>query len=263
MRLAPAAARVLTGALLSGCATAAAAPVPSPAAPYTPHPAVALVERLAASDAAALPSVVGQDLAAARRTLRGRGLTVQAVAFTQDTTVTAQYPAGLAPPPRDGRVTVWVGTPPEPPAAPSAAPATAGPTTPAPAPATPAPDPAVTTPVPAAAGEEPTDVLATESAEAGLALSGKASWYGPGFAGRRTACGTNFDPAGLTLASRDLPCGTRVRITGPAGASVDATVTDWGPAEWTGRAFDLSQATFEAIHHLGAGVIDVTVTVRD
>jgi rare lipoprotein A (peptidoglycan hydrolase) len=53
-----------------------------------------------------------------------------------------------------------------------------------------------------------------------------------------------------------------VRITGPAGSSVEAVVTDWGPAEWTGRRFDLSRATFEAISSLGAGVIDVTVELR-
>lgn len=269
------AACVLIMALLSGCATASAAPAPSRAAPYTPHPAVALVERLAAAEAAAVPSVVGQDLTMAARTLRGRGLTVQVVVFTEDTTVTAQYPAGFAPPPRDGRVIMWVGAPPEPPTpepppsevAPGSAPVvqppqapTAAPTTPAPAGLTPAPPPADPTPAPA---DEPTSIPATESADGGRTLSGKASWYGPGFAGRRIACGTVFDPAQLTLASRELKCGTRVRITGPTAASVDATVTDWGPVEWTGRRFDLSQATFESIHHLGAGVIDVTVTVRD
>ncbi len=65
-----------------------------------------------------------------------------------------------------------------------------------------------------------------------------------------------------TLASREFGCGTSVRITGPAGSSVEAVVTDWGPAEWTGRRFDLSRATFEAISSLGAGVIDVTVELR-
>ena len=50
-------------------------------------------------------------------------------------------------------------------------------------------------------------------------------------------------------------------MTGPSG-SVEATVTDWGPAEWTDRRFDLSQATFSAVALLGSGVTDVTVTVR-
>ena len=95
----------------------------------------------------------------------------------------------------------------------------------------------------------------------GTKLSGRASWYGPGFAGHGTACGTTFDPSQLTLASREIRCGTKVLVTGPKG-SVEATVTDWGPAEWTNRRFDLSQATMAAVGGLGAGVIDATVTVR-
>jgi rare lipoprotein A len=97
--------------------------------------------------------------------------------------------------------------------------------------------------------------------EPGTLLAGRASWYGPGFAGRTTACGGVFDPNALTLASRELRCGTVVRVTGPTGVSIQATVTDWGPAEWTHRRFDLSAATFAAIHHPGAGVIDVHVEV--
>lgn len=98
--------------------------------------------------------------------------------------------------------------------------------------------------------------------QAGLRLEGPASWYGPGFEGRTTACGGAFDPDQLTLASRELRCGTRVLVTGPGGASVEAIVTDWGPAEWTDRRFDLSRATFAAIAHLGAGEINVTVELR-
>jgi rare lipoprotein A (peptidoglycan hydrolase) len=72
-----------------------------------------------------------------------------------------------------------------------------------------------------------------------------------------------FDPDRLTLASRELACGTRVRITGPSGASVEAIATDWGPAEWTNRRFDLSRATFAAIHPIGAGVTHVRVEVLE
>ena len=95
----------------------------------------------------------------------------------------------------------------------------------------------------------------------GTVLEGLASWYGPGFAGRQTACGGIFDPSQATLASRELRCGTRVLVTSPSGATVEATVTDWGPAEWTNRRFDLSAATFAAIHHPGAGVVAVRVEV--
>jgi rare lipoprotein A len=94
-------------------------------------------------------------------------------------------------------------------------------------------------------------------------LEGLASWYGPGFAGRTTACGGVFDPDELTLATRELRCGTRVRVTGPGGASTEAVATDWGPAEWTGRRFDLSRAAFAAVHPLGAGVAQVTIEILD
>jgi rare lipoprotein A len=99
------------------------------------------------------------------------------------------------------------------------------------------------------------------AAAPGTVLEGPASWYGPGFAGNTTACGGVFDPEGLTLASRELRCGTRVLVSGPSGVAVEATVTDWGPAEWTNRRFDLSAATFRAVHHPGAGVVRVRVEV--
>ena len=50
-----------------------------------------------------------------------------------------------------------------------------------------------------------------------------------------------------------------MRITGPTGLTVEATVTDWGPAEWAGRRFDLSAAVFNAIAPLSSGVIPVRV----
>src|SRR5947209_16231358 len=43
-------------------------------------------------------------------------------------------------------------------------------------------------------------------------LSGVASWYGPGFHGRRTASGERFNTHALTAAHRSLPFGTRVRV---------------------------------------------------
>jgi len=93
----------------------------------------------------------------------------------------------------------------------------------------------------------------------GTILQGPATWYGEDFAGRGTACGGIFDPDELTLATRELRCGTRVRVTGPSGATVEAVATDWGPAEWTGRRFDLSAAAFAAIAHPGVGVMPVTI----
>src|SRR5688572_24858179 len=43
-------------------------------------------------------------------------------------------------------------------------------------------------------------------------LRGVASWYGPGFHGRRTATGERFNMNALTAAHRTLPLGSRVRV---------------------------------------------------
>src|SRR5690606_13227017 len=52
-----------------------------------------------------------------------------------------------------------------------------------------------------------------ERAAARVTERGMASWYGPGFAGRRTANGEVFDPSQLTAAHKELPFNTLVRVT--------------------------------------------------
>src|SRR5689334_2013817 len=42
--------------------------------------------------------------------------------------------------------------------------------------------------------------------------SGSASWYGPGFHGKRTANGETFNTHALTAAHKTLPFGTRIRV---------------------------------------------------
>lgn len=88
-----------------------------------------------------------------------------------------------------------------------------------------------------------------------------ASWYGPGFAGRRTASGDRFDPRAFTCAHRTLPLGTKLRITNPrTGAQVLVTVTDRGP--FVGRReLDLSHAAAREVGILGRGVGQVVLEV--
>jgi len=70
---------------------------------------------------------------------------------------------------------------------------------------------------------------------------GMASWYGPGFHGRRTASGETFNSSGLTAAHRYLPFGTRVRVTNLRnGRSVVVRINDRGPFSG-GRVIDLSR----------------------
>ncbi|WP_414474259.1 septal ring lytic transglycosylase RlpA family protein [Microvirga sp. M2] len=87
--------------------------------------------------------------------------------------------------------------------------------------------------------------------------SGRASWYGPGFHGRRTASGETFNTNDLTAAHRTLPFGTRVRVVNKrTGKSVVVRINDRGPYAH-GRVIDLSRASAQAIGL--TGVASVTV----
>ncbi|MFO8150178.1 MAG: septal ring lytic transglycosylase RlpA family protein [Trueperaceae bacterium] len=91
------------------------------------------------------------------------------------------------------------------------------------------------------------------------AFEGNASWYGPGFAGRRTASGEVFDPGQLTAAHRTLPFGTVLRVTNLAnGLSVQVRINDRGPFK-PDRVIDLSRAAAEEIDMLRSGLARVRV----
>ncbi len=88
---------------------------------------------------------------------------------------------------------------------------------------------------------------------------GIASWYGPGFAGRRTASGERFNPSLHTLAHRTLRLGTLVRVTNLRNhKSVIARVTDRGPFH-RGRIADLSASAASAIGLKSAGTAPVLI----
>lgn len=71
---------------------------------------------------------------------------------------------------------------------------------------------------------------------------GEASWYGPGFHGRRTASGEVFDMHQLTAAHRTLPLPSFVRVTHLGNQqSVIVKVNDRGPFHGN-RILDLSYA---------------------
>lgn len=83
--------------------------------------------------------------------------------------------------------------------------------------------------------------------------SGMASWYGTQFAGRRTASGERFDPAGYTAAHRTLPFGSRVRVTHESsGRSVIVRINDRGPFSH-GRIIDVSQGAARELGLVAAG----------
>lgn len=79
------------------------------------------------------------------------------------------------------------------------------------------------------------------------AEDGLASWYGPGFHGKKTASGEIYDQEKLTAAHKTLRFGSVVEVTDPGtGASVQVTINDRGPFV-QGRIIDLSAAAARAL----------------
>jgi rare lipoprotein A (peptidoglycan hydrolase) len=88
----------------------------------------------------------------------------------------------------------------------------------------------------------------------------KASWYGPGFSGRRTSSGERFNPNQLTAASKTLPIGSVVRVTNVEnGRSVNVRINDRGPYV-RGRSLDLSRRAAQKIGITHQGVARVRIT---
>ena len=66
------------------------------------------------------------------------------------------------------------------------------------------------------------------------------SWYGPGFYGKRTACGLALTTTLVGVAHRTLACGTKVTFKNPAnGRMITVPVVDRGPYV-SGRVWDLT-----------------------
>ena len=88
---------------------------------------------------------------------------------------------------------------------------------------------------------------------------GAASWYGPGFAGRKTASGEIFDETKFTAAHKTMPLGARARVTHLGnGKSVEVLINDRGPYI-DGRMIDLSQASAKALGMIDNGVAKVRI----
>nr|WP_315870959.1 septal ring lytic transglycosylase RlpA family protein [Trichocoleus desertorum] len=94
-------------------------------------------------------------------------------------------------------------------------------------------------------------------------VKGWASWYGPGFNGNRSASGEIFNQNALTAAHRDLPFGTKVRVTNlDNGRSVMVRINDRGPYAGD-RVIDLSAAAAQVLGLIHSGVAPVRLDVMD
>jgi rare lipoprotein A (peptidoglycan hydrolase) len=93
------------------------------------------------------------------------------------------------------------------------------------------------------------------------ALNGTASWYGPGFHGKKTASGEIYDQTKLTAAHKTLPLGTKARVTNlDNGSTVEVAINDRGPFV-EGRIIDLSRAAARALGFVKLGTAPVQVVL--
>ncbi|TCZ65024.1 septal ring lytic transglycosylase RlpA family protein [Roseicella aquatilis] len=94
---------------------------------------------------------------------------------------------------------------------------------------------------------------------AGSPQTGKASYYGPQFTGRRMANGRRFNPHAAVVAHRTLPLGTTVLVRNLGnGRATTATVEDRGPFIH-GRILDLSPRLAAHLGMVRQGVAPVEV----
>jgi rare lipoprotein A (peptidoglycan hydrolase) len=76
--------------------------------------------------------------------------------------------------------------------------------------------------------------------------SGIATWFGPGFYGKKTACGQTLTPAVVGVANRTLPCGTLVKVS-YGGHALVVPVLDRGPYSHIGADWDLTAGAATAL----------------
>lgn len=89
--------------------------------------------------------------------------------------------------------------------------------------------------------------------------SGMASWYGPGFQGRRTANGEKYNMYDLTAAHPTLPFGTHLMVRNVrTGQTVVVRVNDRGPFKKK-RILDLSYTAAREVGVFGPGTAYVEI----
>jgi len=99
------------------------------------------------------------------------------------------------------------------------------------------------------------------SAWIGYRESGEASFYAMKYQFRSTASGERLNQLAKTAAHRQLPFGTRVRVTNIRnGESVVVKINDRGPFV-EGRIIDLTRSAFASIGDTRSGLIDVEIEV--
>jgi rare lipoprotein A len=107
-------------------------------------------------------------------------------------------------------------------------------------------------------GKNPITLAPDKQVKQRDATYGIASFYG---SGSRTANGEKFDPRNMTAAHRNLPFGTRVRVTDVStGRSVMVRINDRGPFI-PGRIVDVSKGAAEQLGIVDRGLAKVKLDV--
>ena len=92
-------------------------------------------------------------------------------------------------------------------------------------------------------------------------ITGEASWYGPGFYGNHTANGEIYRPGTMTAAHRNLPFGTKVRVTNLRnGRSAVIRINDRGPFV-DHRVIDLGHGAASELGLISSGIAQVKLEV--
>jgi peptidoglycan lytic transglycosylase len=76
--------------------------------------------------------------------------------------------------------------------------------------------------------------------------TGITTWFGPGFYGKKTACGQTMTPDIVGVANRALPCGTLVKVS-YKGRLLTVPVIDRGPYSHIGADWDLTAQAARAL----------------
>lgn len=93
----------------------------------------------------------------------------------------------------------------------------------------------------------------------GYKETGMASWYGPGFHGKKTSNGERYNQRELTAAHKLVPFGTQLRVTNLSnGKSTVVRVNDRGPFV-NNRIIDLSERAAQQIGMIGPGTARVRI----
>lgn len=102
--------------------------------------------------------------------------------------------------------------------------------------------------------------LSSDSAK-NLTQIGTASWYGPGFHGKKTANGEIYNQNAMTAAHKTLPLSTKIKVTNlENNKTVYLRVNDRGPYHGN-RILDLSKRAAQELGVLGKGTAKIKLQV--